>query len=169
LDETDDSQILYNFTIRLRKSKNTISLVTLLWNTWKAGHSTTVSRHPVKCQKLLFNTSFVKFYVHWNICTNDIKSRIEILNLLYLFPSNVTNTQNILLCDRGLFPTVKIADLGLAKIEAATKNNTFCGSPGYLAPECTQGPQAVGLNWAMDIYAVGVITYELYPTIRDSV
>jgi serine/threonine protein kinase len=43
-----------------------------------------------------------------------------------------------------------------------TKNNTFCGSPGYLAPECSQGPQAPGLNWAMDIYAVGVIAYELY-------
>ena len=61
-----------------------------------------------------------------------------------------------------MYPTVKIADLGLAKIEAATKNNTFCGSPGYLAPECTQGPQAPGLNWTMDMYAVGVITYELY-------
>ena len=80
---------------------------------------------------------------------------------------DVTDIQNILLCDRGLFPTVKIADLGLAKIEAATKNNTFCGSPGYLAPECTQGPQAVGLNWAMDIYAVGVITYELYTPILE--
>jgi serine/threonine protein kinase len=83
LKETNDSQILYNFTTRLRKPKNTISLVTLLWNMWNAGHSTIVFRHLMKCQKLLFNTSFVKYYVHWNTCTNDIKSRIEILNLLY--------------------------------------------------------------------------------------
>jgi serine/threonine protein kinase len=97
-----------------------------------------------------------------NICTNAIESVIEISNQLYLLFGNSTDKKNILLCDRGQYPTVKIADLGLAKIEAATKNNTFCGSPGYLAPECTQGPQAAGLNWAMDIYAVGVITYELY-------
>ena len=90
-----------------------------------------------------------------------ITYHIEISSLPYVNVLNVPNLQNILVASRGPFPTVKVADLGLAKIEAATKNNTFCGSPGYLAPECTQGPQAVGLNWAMDIYAVGVITYEL--------
>jgi serine/threonine protein kinase len=75
---------------------------------------------------------------------------------------------NILLCNSGLYPKIKIADLGLAKIEAGTKNNTFCGSPGYLAPECTTRGQVPGLNWAMDMYALGVITYELYPSTRQS-
>jgi serine/threonine protein kinase len=58
-----------------------------------------------------------------------------------------------------MYPTIKIADMGLAKIEASIRN-THCGTHGYLAPECTQGPQLPGLNWAMDIYAVGVTTYE---------
>ena len=91
--------------------------------------------------------------------------RIEISNLLYALFISLTDVENILLCDRGLYPTVKIADLGLAKIEAASKANTLCGSPGYLAPECTQVSQAQGLNWAMDIYAVGVISYEMYPSL----
>jgi serine/threonine protein kinase len=61
-----------------------------------------------------------------------------------------------------MYPTIKVVDLGLAKIEAATKNNTYCGTPGYLPPECAQNPQFPGLNWSMDIYAVGIMTYELY-------
>ena|SRR5436190_3553507 len=54
------SQILFSFMIHLRKLRNMLSLVTLLWNSWKAGLSTIVFRLLHRCQKPPFNTSFVK-------------------------------------------------------------------------------------------------------------
>lgn len=52
---------------------------------------------------------------------------------------------------------LKIVDLGFAKI-ILNKSYTFCGTPGYLAPEVIFGK---GHGYAVDYWSYGVILYEL--------
>ena len=64
---------------------------------------------------------------------------------------------NILLDSLG---HVKLADFGLAKANVSQANPamSFCGSPGYLAPELVKH---TGGHKPVDIYAIGVTLYEL--------
>lgn len=66
--------------------------------------------------------------------------------------------QNILVKDDG---TVKITDFGIAIAHDSiqlTQNHTVMGSAHYLAPETTKGE---ALTSAVDIYALGIVFYEL--------
>ena len=57
--------------------------------------------------------------------------------------------------------TIKITDFGIAKAIAdsrVTVTNAFSGTPGYMAPEQFRGEPA---SPETDVYALGVITYEL--------
>jgi serine/threonine protein kinase len=60
-------------------------------------------------------------------------------------------------------PKIKLADFGLAKEENLMSENTICGTEAYLPPPLNKGtrPQDVGMNWASDSYALGVVTYQL--------
>jgi tetratricopeptide (TPR) repeat protein len=57
----------------------------------------------------------------------------------------------------------KITDFGLAKLadaaEPMTRSGAMLGTPSYIAPEQAEGTRAVGP--ATDVYALGVILYEL--------
>jgi len=53
---------------------------------------------------------------------------------------------------------IKLADFGLAKDFAASKLNTFCGSPDYVAPEILEHKP---YGTSVDIWSIGVITYVL--------
>ena len=55
---------------------------------------------------------------------------------------------------------LKITDFGIARIDAhaLTQDATVMGSTGYMAPECYQG---VELDQRVDIFACGVLLYEL--------
>ena len=70
-------------------------------------------------------------------------------------------------------PSAKIADFGLAKVlgpDASGLSSEIVGTPNYMAPEQTTGqPQNTGV--AVDIYALGMILYELLtgkPAFRTS-
>lgn len=66
--------------------------------------------------------------------------------------------QNVLVKDDG---TVKITDFGIAIAHDSiqlTQNNTIMGSAHYLAPETTRGETPTS---AVDIYALGIVFYEL--------
>jgi serine/threonine-protein kinase len=70
--------------------------------------------------------------------------------------------ENIMLTDSG---RVKILDFGLAGIEAAggagtglTKTGAFLGTPAYASPEQLLGQP---VNYASDIFSLGVLLYEL--------
>ena len=60
---------------------------------------------------------------------------------------------------------LKIADFGIARIDAValTQEASVMGSPGYMAPECYSG---VGVDWRCDLYACGVLLYELLMGVR---
>jgi serine/threonine protein kinase len=64
-------------------------------------------------------------------------------------------------------PKIKLADFGLAKVENLNSGNTFVGTREYLSPhyfakhEATGAVQPIGMNWALDSYAVGAIAYQL--------
>jgi hypothetical protein len=67
---------------------------------------------------------------------------------------------NVLFADRD---TVKVADFGIAKVltesdSQQTSVGTFVGTPAYMAPEQFTGR---GLGPGTDLYALGVMTYEL--------
>ena len=72
--------------------------------------------------------------------------------------------RNVLVTDEvdgdGLtFQRVKVLDFGLSSLRDQPQEATLAGTPGYMAPELWQGAAA---SKASDLYAFGVICYELY-------
>jgi len=69
--------------------------------------------------------------------------------------------ENILLIPQTDGWQVKVSDFGIARLTEATGNPNFCkgytGSPAYMAPERFYGKFSV----ASDLYAVGILLYEL--------
>jgi len=62
---------------------------------------------------------------------------------------------NILVSSQG---EVKLIDFGLSSvIDAGKLQNTFCGSPSFVAPEILEGKSYVGK--AADIYSLAVVLY----------
>jgi serine/threonine-protein kinase len=75
-----------------------------------------------------------------------------------LKPENIMVVKDL---DEG--ERVKVLDFGIAKIldgnlPALTRNDVVCGTPQYMAPEQATG---AGLDARSDLYAVGVILYQL--------
>jgi len=60
---------------------------------------------------------------------------------------------------------LKITDFGIARIDAValTQDAKVMGSPGYMAPECYRG---AGVDHRADLYAAGVLLYELLAGVR---
>ena len=67
---------------------------------------------------------------------------------------------NLFVSDRGV---VKVMDLGIAKVAAVarqTQAGTILGTPHYMAPEQFRAESQV--TPAVDLYALGVVAYELF-------
>ncbi len=60
---------------------------------------------------------------------------------------------------------VKIADFGIARVEASelTQTGAVMGSPGYMAPEQYA---AAGIDQRADIFAAGVVCYQLLTNVK---
>lgn len=54
---------------------------------------------------------------------------------------------------------IKLCDFGWAVNKKEELRNTFCGTPLYLSPELLQGAR---YDEKVDLWAVGVLAYELY-------
>lgn len=69
--------------------------------------------------------------------------------------------ENILL---GPHHSVKLADFGLSVFTPNTRRDTFCGTPGFLAPEIVaKSPYGK----PADLWALGILTYELLGIKQD--
>lgn len=71
--------------------------------------------------------------------------------------------ENVFLIERDGDPDfVKVLDFGIAKVTHAadglTRDNDFLGTPHYMSPEQCEG---LGLDQRTDIYALGVLLYEM--------
>ncbi len=64
--------------------------------------------------------------------------------------------QNILIDKEG---TARVLDFGIAAVADAGESNTVMGTPAYMAPEQKETPHDV--SFLADIYALGVVIYEL--------
>lgn len=64
---------------------------------------------------------------------------------------------NVMIDNKG---HVKIADFGMCKegLSATGKTNTFCGTPGYLAPEVVK---KLAYGYSVDFWALGVLAHEI--------
>ena len=60
----------------------------------------------------------------------------------------------------GNFPVPKLADFGLGQIRP---NKVFAGTLGYIAPEIYKGS---GLNFKTDIFALGMVMFEILSGLR---
>jgi len=58
--------------------------------------------------------------------------------------------------------TLKIADFGLAKFIDAVPAKTWCGTPGYMAPEVVNGRGLSAYSLKADWYSFGVIIRDLW-------
>ncbi|HEX5054566.1 MAG TPA: bifunctional serine/threonine-protein kinase/formylglycine-generating enzyme family protein [Planctomycetota bacterium] len=75
---------------------------------------------------------------------------------------------NILVCERGGRPLVKVIDFGLAKalqddlVERVdlTEQGQILGTPEYMSPEQAM-PTAAGVDTRTDVYSLGSVLYEL--------
>ena len=70
--------------------------------------------------------------------------------------------ENVLLASKTDDTTIKLADLGFAKILPAANSlmTTPCGTPGYVAPEVIATPSR-GYSTACDVWSMGVILFIL--------
>ena len=76
--------------------------------------------------------------------------------------------RNVLVTDTtddegGVLQRVKVLDFGLSSLRDQPQEATLAGTPGYMAPELWHGAVA---SKASDLYAFGVICYELYASRR---
>lgn len=68
-------------------------------------------------------------------------------------------SENVVVDDRRGRDRVKVIDFGLARLGVSNqRETTIAGTPGYMAPEQITGE---GIGPACDIYAVGVLLYEM--------
>lgn len=70
--------------------------------------------------------------------------------------------ENILISPEGV---VKVTDFGLSlpatESERLTVTGTYVGTPGYMAPEQQEGSGEARIDSRTDIYAIGVLLYEM--------
>lgn len=83
-----------------------------------------------------------------------------VLALEYLHSQNIVyrdlKPENVFIDDKGY---IKLGDFGFAKLlENANRTYTFCGTPGYVAPE---NVLAHGYNFSVDWWGLGVLMYVL--------
>lgn len=112
--------------------------------------------------------SLKQFIVQQNL---SLKSALEIIlqvayALLHLHTHGVIHRdlkpENILITENG---QIKVIDFGIAQLHAektslsVSKKTQFLGTPSYMSPEQKKDPLHV--SYATDIYALGVITFEL--------
>lgn len=80
-----------------------------------------------------------------------------------LKPSNIMVNEDL---------NVKLIDLGCAFIKKSKNNSITFGTKGFLAPELRVSKKSASDPWKLDIWAVGVITHQLYfgvlPDLEDS-
>ncbi len=65
---------------------------------------------------------------------------------------------NVMLCPGG---RVLLMDLGIVLPEVDVSTSGVSGTPAYMAPEAIRGQIAPGEAWQIDLYALGVIAFEM--------
>ena len=55
---------------------------------------------------------------------------------------------------------IKLADFGWSVHTPSKKRNTICGTPDYLPPEMISTPHKVNYDYRVDIWCLGILTYE---------
>lgn len=97
-----------------------------------------------RCLKIILDTAYALAHLHSHgVIHGDLKP------------------ENILITEKG---EVKVIDFGIASLQKDLKKEKkksikILGTPAYLSPEQKEDPCAV--SFASDIYALGIITYEL--------
>ncbi len=115
-------------------------------------------RNPYFTMELLQNAYDIRSYGQWQTREQRIDLLIQLLQaLVYLHRHGILHRDlkpaNVLIVDGQ----VKVLDFGLsASIE---QNSAVAGTLAYMSPELVEGAAA---SVASDLYAVGVIAYELF-------
>ena len=91
--------------------------------------------------------------------------------LLFKIAHRDLKLENLLLVDDKNITNIKLADFGLAKVEAASKSlQTVCGTPQYVAPEVINEDGADHYGVEVDMWSAGIVLFVLlggYPPFYD--
>ena len=137
--------VSHPFIVDLISTYQDDSFVFMLLDFVQGGELFSVMNSPEG--RLLLEESDAKFYA---LAIADALAYLHKKKYVYrdLKPENV-------MIDYTGYP--KLIDFGFTK-KITDQTFTFCGTPGYLAPEMVL---AQGHNWAVDHWALGVLIYEM--------
>jgi serine/threonine protein kinase len=117
--------------------------------------------------KKVLSLQLIKAILYQILAAVDYMGEMKVIHR-DIKPSNILISETKTFGQESI-PFIKIVDMGISCFENQPATHTFCGTPGYLAPEVfllektpqLPGSVSFGINSKVDVFSSGVIFYQL--------